>query len=313
MNPAYSVVFFTVCCGLAQGLFLAIFAVDMLTRLSFIEMQSPQFFVWGHSITLIFLAVGLLSSFLHLGHPERAWRAVMMWKTSWLSREVIVLPLFMLIVFAYGCSYWLGSTLSLWLGVLGLFLCLALFVCTAMIYMCLKFLQEWATTLTLINFVVLGCASGLGWAATLATAEDLTIATPLILWAMICTVLGLLVRVIMLLRNAQLKPRSSLQTAIGIKHPHIAQKAQGFMGGSFNTREFFHGRSLQTLLRIKWFFLLLTFILPVMFMVIAFCNSHATVTMLLACALQFIGLIAERWYFFAQANHPQNLYYSSIS
>ena len=28
---------------------------------------------------------------------------------------------------------------------------------------------------------------------------------------------------------------------------------------------------------------------------------------------QYIGLLAERWYFFAQANHPQNLYYQAVA
>ncbi|HYX66199.1 MAG TPA: hypothetical protein VE935_18420 [Burkholderiales bacterium] len=31
-----------------------------------------------------------------------------------------------------------------------------------------------------------------------------------------------------------------------------------------------------------------------------------------ALALQYAGLLAERWYFFAEANHPQNLYYQAI-
>jgi sulfite dehydrogenase (quinone) subunit SoeC len=36
---------------------------------------------------------------------------------------------------------------------------------------------------------------------------------------------------------------------------------------------------------------------------------------LLAAAflVQYAGLLAERWFFFAQANHPQNLYYQRIS
>jgi DMSO reductase anchor subunit len=33
----------------------------------------------------------------------------------------------------------------------------------------------------------------------------------------------------------------------------------------------------------------------------------------LAFAVQYVGLIAERWFFFAQARHPQNLYYQAIS
>jgi DMSO reductase anchor subunit len=28
-----------------------------------------------------------------------------------------------------------------------------------------------------------------------------------------------------------------------------------------------------------------------------------------ACAIQYAGLVAERWFFFAEARHPQNLYY----
>ena len=34
---------------------------------------------------------------------------------------------------------------------------------------------------------------------------------------------------------------------------------------------------------------------------------------LLAFVIQYLGLLAERWHFFAQANHPQNLYYQVIS
>jgi DMSO reductase anchor subunit len=33
----------------------------------------------------------------------------------------------------------------------------------------------------------------------------------------------------------------------------------------------------------------------------------------LAFVLQYVGLLAERWYFFAEARHPQNLYYQAIA
>ena len=46
-------------------------------------------------------------------------------------------------------------------GLLLALMCALTVVCTAMIYACLRFLQEWATPLTLVNFVLLGCASGL--------------------------------------------------------------------------------------------------------------------------------------------------------
>ena len=35
--------------------------------------------------------------------------------------------------------------------------------------------------------------------------------------------------------------------------------------------------------------------------------------LLLSVVVQFAGLIAERWFFFAQAYHPQNLYYQAVS
>jgi DMSO reductase anchor subunit len=35
--------------------------------------------------------------------------------------------------------------------------------------------------------------------------------------------------------------------------------------------------------------------------------------LLTAFAVQFAGLLAERWFFFAQANHPQNLYYQAVA
>jgi len=34
--------------------------------------------------------------------------------------------------------------------------------------------------------------------------------------------------------------------------------------------------------------------------------------LLAAFAVQYLGLILERWFFFAQANHPQNLYYQTV-
>ncbi len=34
---------------------------------------------------------------------------------------------------------------------------------------------------------------------------------------------------------------------------------------------------------------------------------------LAAAALQVPGLVVDRWFFFAQAKHPQNLYYQVVS
>jgi Fe-S-cluster-containing dehydrogenase component/DMSO reductase anchor subunit len=44
---------------------------------------------------LILGAAGLGLSTLHLGRKERAWRAALNWRRSWLSREVLAVPLFL--------------------------------------------------------------------------------------------------------------------------------------------------------------------------------------------------------------------------
>ena len=108
---------------------------------------------------------------------------------------------------------------------------------------------------------------------------------------------------------------STLQTAIGVKHPKIAQKSQGFTGGSFNTREFFHGRTHSLLRSVKWSFLFGVFAIPTGLLVAAAAGDSEVSGRVLALAfvVQYLGLIAERWFFFAQASHPQNLYYQVIA
>lgn len=266
MNPAFSVIFLTTLIGVGQGLFIALYVAQLLAWIGVIAAPAgPQFQTLGSAISLAFLAAGLLASFFHLGHPERAWRAATMWRTSWLSREVIVLPLFMLAVTVYGAAHFLGAQqAALVIGCVALVLCITLFICTGMIYGCIKFLQEWASPLTIVNYLLLGCASGF----TLATAFSLPTAPDLVgifgITAIVLTLASLLTRLASLARNARLKPRSTLQTATGIRHPHIVQKAQGSMGGSFNTRHYFHGKSALFFRSIKWIFLVLAFPVPVL-------------------------------------------------
>jgi sulfite dehydrogenase (quinone) subunit SoeC len=114
-----------------------------------------------------------------------------------------------------------------------------------------------------------------------------------------------------LLRNARLRPKSTLQTAIGVRHAKIVQKAQGAMGGTFNTREFFHGATPRKFAFVQWLFLALVFPLPLLLAALGL-QSGSTATLFAAFAVQYLGLLAERWFFFAQANHPQNLYYQTV-
>ena len=312
MKPAWSVIFLTTLIGAGQGLFLAMAGVEAAASVGMMAAVAADFFVTGSFFATLLLVCGLGASFLHLGHPERAWRAIVMWRTSWLSREVIVLPAFIAAVIAYGYAHAQGWNCTGWIAAAGVLLCFALFVCTAMIYSCLKFLQEWHTPLTCVNFFFLGAASGTLLAAALAATAWPLIVPRLALAAAVLIAAGAVTRSLSLVRNARLRPKSTVQSATGIANLKIVQKAQGAMGGSFNTREFFHGRSTAALRLVKWFFLLAVFVLPLAMILLALEQGRSQ-WLVVVFGLQYAGLLAERWFFFAQARHPQNLYYQAIS
>jgi DMSO reductase anchor subunit len=312
MRPAYSVIFLTSLIGAAQGLFLALFLADATDSSRLLESESARFAAWGAALSVVLALGGLVASFFHLGRPERAWRSAAKWRTSWLSREVIALPLFIAAVAAWAAARYLGSPWAGLAGAIAVAACLALFVCTAMIYACIKFLQEWASPLTLANFFLIGSASGFTIAAALAAWLAPGLAAYLARGAIALTALAFASRMLSLARNARLKPRSTAQSAIGVRAPRVEQKSMGFMGGSFNTREFFHGVAARRMDHVRRAFILLAFVFPVILIVAGLARGSGT--LLVAAALvQCAGVVAERWFFLAQANHPQNLYYQCAS
>ncbi|MGF1546921.1 MAG: dimethyl sulfoxide reductase anchor subunit family protein [Thiotrichales bacterium] len=327
MHPALSVILLTTLIGAGQGLFLALFTAQIYAWDGLLPTQSgPSFYGPGSLLALILLIAGLIASFFHLGRPERAWRSATQWRTSWLSREVIVLPIAMLLILGFGAAHSLELERPLFtlpggkpvdptliIGVLAMLAVLALYLCTAMIYASLKFLQEWHSALTVINYLLLGVASGFTLAAALTGATGNELAGFFTGWAIVLTLLAMIARVATLIRNRGLRCKSTLRTAIGVRHPRIQQKSQGFMSGSFNTREFFHGKRPAFLKGIKWTFLVMAFVLPVALLIAAYLGVALQYLPLLAFAVQYLGLLAERWYFFAEANHPQNLYYQAIA
>jgi sulfite dehydrogenase (quinone) subunit SoeC len=306
MHGALSVLIFTVTAGLGQGLFVWLALNDLgsvATRLS------PQANALGGLLSVFLLGVGLLASFFHLGHPMRAWRAVAMWRTSWLSREVIVLPMSLAVICAWTLAQLMGWRGTAVLGVAGIVLCAALWYCTAMIYACLKFLQEWAHWSTALCFTLMGLASG---AVLMALVVGVAAGKHVDFYLIVASGLTLLagaMRFATMLRNANLRPKSTLQSALGIQNPIIRQTSQGAMGGSFNTREFFHGKRHHYVRNMRWAALVCGVILPL----VSLLMLGVVVGAALAVVLQYAGLLAERWLFFADAKHPQNLYYQTIA
>src|SRR6185295_724913 len=188
----------------------------------------------------------------------------MMWRTSWLSREVILLPVFIALV----AAWWLvardaGAAASPLLPLAAIAVSALLWLCTAMIYACLRFIEEWAQPLTVVNFVLLGLSSGLVLACALAAlvGEGRALASALPA-ALVATVVAGAARIAAIRRNAVLRHRSTLQSATGIVASRLVQTSMGMSAGSFNTREFFHRASAAALRTIKLTAVALAFVVP---------------------------------------------------
>jgi DMSO reductase anchor subunit len=310
MNPSWTIVVFTTLAGSAQGLVVAL-AVAALAGVA----PATAFTLQALVVADVLLLASLGAAFGHLGRPARAWRAAAMWRSSWMSREVIALPAFMAVVAAWALALWLQAAPALLqaLAVAALLLCGVLWVCTGMVYACLRVVQEWAHPLTVLNYTLMGLASGTVLAGALAiVAGEGAFAATLQPWALGLALLAWAGRALALRRNEQLAPRSTPQSATGLQGLRVVQLSKGFTGSSHNTQEFFHHASPRRFRLVKPLFLLLAFKLPALLLLWAgFWGGVAP--WVLAVPLQTLGLLAERWYFFAQARHPQNLYYQAVA
>ena len=311
MRPQFSIIFFTTLVGMAQGLlfFLALLNIEEPF------LSAPFLSMLALPVSFIILTLSLVASFFHLGRPERAWRAAMMWRTSWLSREVIALPTVMaltVITFFFVHS----GMVPVWVWAALLISNLALWICTAKIYQCIRFIQEWSHPSTLSNFILLGLTSGgllLELLFIIWNGSSVPLGMSLISGTnFILLFLALNLKLWIWRRNQKLKPKSNLASATGIKGNNIRQTSMGFMGGSFNTREFFHHQTDRVISNIRKIVLLMAYIGPMILLAFSM-NSPNIAQIAIALLMHYIGLLAERWMFFAEANHPQNLYYQRVS
>ncbi len=308
MHPPWSMIFFTTLAGAAQGLMLALVGIDLAATVGLVATVPHTFFhVAGALVVLLLCAVGLAAATFHLGHPLRAWRAAAMWRTSWLSREVIVLPAFMACVAGWAWSH-ADDYVTVGWGLACAVLALLLYVCTGMIYAAVRAIPQWATPMTPVNFVLLGLSSGLLLCTALAALFEPELVGGLVVATFVVLSTATAARALTMHRNLTLAPKTTTQSAIGVRHPRIVQTSQGMSAGSFGTREFFHGATTQALWMVRAAALVCGAVVPLA--VLAFDGAAVSaLTAVLLCVVHMLGLWAERWSFFAEGQHPQNLYH----
>jgi len=181
-HPHWSLVFMTVLTQLSVGTFVVIWLLQLMgrtTRLGVAAMTS-----------LMVAAIALGGATLHLGRPAYAYRALKMWRRSWLSREVALFGAFSGVATLYAAMLWLGMPRSTWLGAITTILGVAGVTASACIYR-VPSRPSWNTRFTLLQFnltaavlgpllvIAVGASNATGLAlgaATMAGAQLLLVA-----------------------------------------------------------------------------------------------------------------------------------------
>ncbi|MGB2304474.1 MAG: dimethyl sulfoxide reductase anchor subunit family protein, partial [Candidatus Puniceispirillales bacterium] len=153
MRPAASLIIFTTLSGLGLGL-------AVLIGLGQVTASSSLWVVIHAAVSLGLIGAGVISSTLHLGHPERAWRAMSQWRSSWLSREGVMAGLTTIVLAGYFLDQLYTGMARPWLGIVVSVMSLITIYTTAMIYASLKTIARWHHILTPVVFILLALAGG---------------------------------------------------------------------------------------------------------------------------------------------------------
>jgi DMSO reductase anchor subunit len=304
MHPARSIIFFTTSSGLGYGL-AAMLGLGVL---------DPMAVSTGvaHLLALALIAAGLLSSTLHLGNPQRAWRALTQWRSSWLSREGVMAVLtFVPLVISAWAVLFQGSYLPL-PGIVGAILCAVTLYCTAMIYASLKSVQAWHTGLTPICYLLFAAAGG----ATLATFFALCgegAVRPLAFAAIVLIAAAWIAKLRWRDRLLGMEPLSTPESATGLgfigkvallERPHVTE--------NYLTREMGYRIARKHAAKLARMALGLGGVVPVLLLIAILVAGQGRLSVLasvLAVMAFACGILVERWLFFAEARHAVMNYY----
>lgn len=314
MHPAFSVIFFTTASGAGYGLLalLGVFgALGMLPAERWFGLVA-----FGTGFALV--TAGLLSSTFHLGHPERAWRALTQWRTSWLSREGVmaVLTFIPTGLYAVGWVYLeRADGIFAALGLVGALFCAVTVYCTAMIYAALRSIPRWSNGFVAPAYLLLGLATG-ALALMLLThlfgigsaAVELTAGGSVLLAAAVK--LGYW-------RAIRRDGGSTVASATGLGKPGLVRLLDApHTESNYLLQEMGYRVARKHATRLRVISVLALFVLPAaLILIMRGADTGAQAVMLASAALAsaVLGILIERWLFFAEAKHVVTLYYGAES
>jgi DMSO reductase anchor subunit len=311
MHPAYSVIIFTTASGAGYGLLIGL-SLAILFGLP----RDPAFgfFALGTAVALVTL--GLLASTLHLGRPGRAWRALSQMRTSWLSREGVAAIVTYLPVAALGLGWVFGEFAPGQIiagAVLVLPCAVATVWCTGKIYATLPTIRAWNQSIVTPVYLVLALATG-----SLLLSFLLALFGYEIRWAVSASAL-------LLALGCDLKARywSAIDRA---EKTYTAESATGLgpLGTvrpldpphtqpNFVMREMGYQVARRHARKLRLFTIVLLFVVPLLaaiaLLLLRMPNALTIALTALSMGSAAIGVLTERWLFFAEAEHVVVVYY----
>lgn len=303
MHPALSVIAFTVLSGAGYGLALVLALghgnpAHLSTKVA-----------WVFALALI--GGGLLCSTLHLGNPQRAWRAFSQWQSSWLSREgCMAVATFIPLTILAAMSIFAGS-FNLLLGYTAAIMCAITVYCTAMIYASLRTIPQWHTGWTPATYFAFALTSGtviyLAFFGREAGSASNSIWTIL---AVVFLIVTWIIKFFWARRAIAIGyGASSIETATGLGHigkvrllerPHAME--------NYLTREMAFRIARKHFEVFRAVAVVMGCVIPIALLLLSLMYLMAFLQWLSALSL-LVGLFVERWLFFATAKHAVGLYY----
>jgi len=309
MHPALSVIVFTVASGAGYGLLLL---AALLAASGFLPADA-----WLTVVIILLslglVSIGLLCSTWHLGHPERAWRAVSQWRSSWLSREGLFALLTYPVALAFAAG-WLCDGADEWWRPLALataLLAVVTVLCTAMIYASLKPVHQWHNRWVVPCYLGFALFSGALW----LDAVRLVFRLPLphlngVCFALVAIALALKLGYWHFIDTSRSRATPESATGLGaigqvrpLDPPHTEE--------NYLLKEMGYRIARKHRLKLRRVVLAFAFAVPLAGMVAThlLAGPWSAVPAVLAAASAMLGLLVERWLFFAEAKHTVTLYY----
>lgn len=302
MHPAASIIFFTTASGLGYGL-AAILGLGLLDPTAGATKAA-------HFTALALIAAGLMSSTLHLGNPQRAWRALSQWRSSWLSREgVLAIATFIPLTINAAASLFLDRYVAL-AGIAGTVLAAATVYSTAMIYASLRAIQGWNTGLTPVCYLLFSLSGGLV-AATFFAALGAGEPRLLALAAIATLVAAWLAKARWWTRLDTHGPLSTPESATGLGPIGTVRLFESpHMTDNYLTREMGYRVARKHAAKLRRIAVTTGGAVPALLMAAVAAGLGAqSLLALVALVSCGVGLVTERWLFFAEARHAMTNYY----